>query len=437
MSEAYLMAMPIIIYNLGGEMIYVLCSRLKAQEIPKDKSVKVIHDVVSHLFDKKFIAGINKHKIVAKHQDVRQMFEKLAHSSIMRLNSTSMSKLFELMLMSLKLQILRTRYPEEMFKITLNHLESIRTILTDQDPSGNKDLINDLNECISNFNKDYSQLTPYDYVILKQTLLRFLQGKNVKVSIFIQDNLQSNNSTIYLPMNEKAPPLVNKPGVIKEFDSNGKVTKEDFIELKLSSLYIANSNKNRMANFDTVLGLNIFSNETKPFILGKKVSQQEVAGAPEPVKVDSPPAKDMTKEFGFNNKTEVKKNSDIKESRLFDERKIEKSINAQPEKKPVLSSEQKKIISKSAIKDFNELSELLSVPKSSEAGTFKLDLFGTSKKGVGNQEEEDYIEIEREDNKIKKKFDECFDMDKQNIDNNANEGEDDLLDLMDMATQNK
>lgn len=437
MSEAYLMAMPIIIYNLGGEMIYVLCSRLKAQEIPKDKSVKVIHDVVSHLFDKKFIAGINKHKIVAKHQDVRQMFEKLAHSSIMRLNSTSMSKLFELMLMSLKLQILRTRYPEEMFKITLNHLESIRTILTDQDPSGNKDLINDLNECISNFNKDYSQLTPYDYVILKQTLLRFLQGKNVKVSIFIQDNLQSNNSTIYLPMNEKAPPLVNKPGVIKEFDSNGKVTKEDFIELKLSSLYIANSNKNRMANFDTVLGLNIFSNETKPFILGKKVSQQEVAGAPEPVKVDSPPAKDMTKEFGFNNKTEVKKNSDIKESGLFDERKIEKSINAQPEKKPVLSSEQKKIISKSAIKDFNELSELLSVPKSSEAGTFKLDLFGTSKKGVGNQEEEDYIEIEREDNKIKKKFDECFDMDKQNIDNNANEGEDDLLDLMDMATQNK
>ena len=437
MSEAYLMAMPIIIYNLGGEMIYVLCSRLKAQEIPKDKSVKVIHDVVSHLFDKKFIAGINKHKIVAKHQDVRQMFEKLAHSSIMRLNSTSMSKLFELMLMSLKLQILRTRYPEEMFKITLNHLESIRTILTDQDPSGNKDLINDLNESISNFNKDYSQLTPYDYVILKQTLLRFLQGKNVKVSIFIQDNLQSNNSTIYLPMNEKAPPLVNKPGVIKEFDSNGKVTKEDFIELKLSSLYIANSNKNRMANFDTVLGLNIFSNETKPFILGKKVSQQEVAGAPEPVKVDSPPAKDMTKEFGFNNKTEVKKNSDIKESGLFDERKIEKSINAQPEKKPVLSSEQKKIISKSAIKDFNELSELLSVPKSSEAGTFKLDLFGTSKKGVGNQEEEDYIEIEREDNKIKKKFDECFDMDKQNIDNNANEGEDDLLDLMDMATQNK
>lgn len=421
MSEAYLMAMPIIIYNLGGEMIYVLCSRLKAQEIPKDKSIKVIHDVVSHLFDKKFITGINKHKIVSKHQDVRQMFEKLAHSSIMRLNSTSMSKLFELMLMSLKLQILRTRYPEEMFKITLNHLESIKKILTEQDASGNSSLINDLNDCIANFNKDYSQLTPYDYVILKQTLLRFLQGKNVKVSIFIQDNLQSNNSTIYLPMNEKAPPLVNKPGIIKEYDSNGNIIKENFIELKLSSVYIANSNKNRMANFDTVLGLNIFSNDTKPYIVGKMVIQQEVAGAPEPVKVDSPPAKDMTKEFGFNNKNEQKK--------------IEKSVNSQPEKKTVLSSEQKKIISKSAIKDFNDLSELLSVPKTSEAGTFKLDLFGTSKKGVGNQDEEDYIEIEREDNQIKKKFDECFDIDKQNVDNNANE--DDLLDLMDMATQNK
>ena len=74
MSEAYLMAMPVIIYNLGGEMIYVLCSRLKAQEIPSDKSNKVIHDVVSHLFDRKFLSEINKHRIVSKHQEVRQMF---------------------------------------------------------------------------------------------------------------------------------------------------------------------------------------------------------------------------------------------------------------------------------------------------------------------------------------------------------------------------
>lgn len=54
------MSMPILIYNLGVEMVYVLCSRLKAQQIPIEKSNVVIHDVVDSLFDRKFINEIQK-----------------------------------------------------------------------------------------------------------------------------------------------------------------------------------------------------------------------------------------------------------------------------------------------------------------------------------------------------------------------------------------
>ena len=60
MSSASNMAMPLLITNLGVEMIYVLCSRLKAQNIPTDKSSKVINDVVISLFDKKFMTEIRK-----------------------------------------------------------------------------------------------------------------------------------------------------------------------------------------------------------------------------------------------------------------------------------------------------------------------------------------------------------------------------------------
>jgi hypothetical protein len=35
-------------------------------------------------------------------QSTKQIFEKLAHSSIMKLNATSMQKLFDLMLMGVK-----------------------------------------------------------------------------------------------------------------------------------------------------------------------------------------------------------------------------------------------------------------------------------------------------------------------------------------------
>jgi len=64
MSVAYQMALPILITNLGVEMIYILCSRLKAQNIPLDKSAKVINDVVISLFDKKFMTEIRKKQIV-------------------------------------------------------------------------------------------------------------------------------------------------------------------------------------------------------------------------------------------------------------------------------------------------------------------------------------------------------------------------------------
>lgn len=47
----------------------------------------------------------------------------------MRLNASSMSKLYDLMLMSIKLQLFKMKYPEEMIQITLNHLNSLVDIL--------------------------------------------------------------------------------------------------------------------------------------------------------------------------------------------------------------------------------------------------------------------------------------------------------------------
>ncbi len=44
--------MPMVIINLGGEMMYILDQRLKAQAIPSDKGSKVLNDVARTMFDK-------------------------------------------------------------------------------------------------------------------------------------------------------------------------------------------------------------------------------------------------------------------------------------------------------------------------------------------------------------------------------------------------
>ena len=63
---------------------------------------------------------------------LRAMFDKLAHASIMRLNNNSMDKLYDLMIMSVKHQVLMTRNPRQLVMVTLNHLDAIRDMVTQE-----------------------------------------------------------------------------------------------------------------------------------------------------------------------------------------------------------------------------------------------------------------------------------------------------------------
>jgi len=112
-----------------------------------------------------------------KHAAVRTLFEKLAHSSIMRLNSSSMSKLFDLMLMAFKYQLLKMKYPEELLQITLNHLNSLIEIMTQFNTQPTNELYITVKQEIAYATNTYSKLSSYDYILLKQILFRFFQVK--------------------------------------------------------------------------------------------------------------------------------------------------------------------------------------------------------------------------------------------------------------------
>ena len=436
MSEAYLMSMPVIINCLGGEMIYILCSRLKAQSISEEKSIRVIKDIGNLLFNKKFQNDLYIHKKPNKHQEVKSIFETLAHSSIMRLNSTSMNKLFELMLMTLKLQILRTRYAEEIYQVTLNHFNGVIEIINMIDPT-DTNLINMVKDSMENFINVYRELRPYDYIILKSVILRFLQGKNVKVSIFIQENLQDSNSIIYLPMNEKSPPFTKKLGKVE----NKLLSKDENFQLKLNHCYIENKNEDRMDNFTTDFGKNMFGKESLHFAGRIKIKKPEnikeeekvknkfnkvYDEAPIPISVNSlniinNKEKEKKPENENNNKNktneeENKKSNEIKNSVFLDDYYENKE----------LSEEQKKIISQGNKNDFNLFSSVFAENKNNDDELFEFDLFGSEEKKNEKTKEEDFINIQNKNNNIKNKMNEKF----GSLLKKEEDG-DDLLDLMD------
>ena len=108
-----LLAMPLVMINMGGEMIYILEQRLRAQSISQEKSSKgmkllqqhglgipclltayfaVLADVVACMFNEKFIEELFRPQPVYSQKATRLVFDRLAHSSIMRLNTNSMDK---------------------------------------------------------------------------------------------------------------------------------------------------------------------------------------------------------------------------------------------------------------------------------------------------------------------------------------------------------
>jgi len=443
MSEAYLMSMPVIINCLGGEMIYILCSRLKAQSISQEKSIRVIKDIGNLLYNKKFQNDLYIHKKPNRHQEVKSIFESLAHSSIMRLNATSMNKLFELMLMTLKLQILRTRYPEEIYQITLNHFFGVIEIMQTID-SNDSGLIEIIENAKNNFINIYDKLCPYDYIILKSVILRFLQGKNVKVSIFIQENLQDTNSILYLPMNEISPPFVGKLGVIKNILTN----KEEIFELKLNNCFKENLNNKRMEYFDTEFGKNMFTSNSPHFIGRIKPKNKENQKDEEKDKNDFIIKKDseaITDPLSMiNNNLTIEKEKEKKSDKM--NKKNDNIKNAQNSKKvneiknsvfiddyyenKELSLEQKKIISQGYKNDFNLFSSVFAENENNDDEIFEFDLFGSNENKKEKQKEEDFINIQKKNNNVKNKINEKFGGLLKNDDN-----QDDLLDLMDINTQ--
>eukprot|EP00945_MAST-04E_sp_MAST-4E-sp1_P006119 g6119.t1 len=255
-----LMAMPCLIINMGGEMVYILHQRLAAQSIPKDKSHKVLHDVLKTMYNKKFITALFQPQPVYTNTSVRQVFDRLAHSSIMRLNETSMDKLYDLMTMGYKYQLLTCNGPEHYVQITLNHLDNVRAMLVEESVI---ELVDQAQRLVI---EHYASMTAGTLYQLKQTLLKFFDGRKVKVSIFLQEKVQNMDGTFKIRTGGPVVSGGEKPGTYREYSSSGRVV--NTTPLKQLSYYGENctesSNGDHISDRVCNLGNNMYANEKDP-----------------------------------------------------------------------------------------------------------------------------------------------------------------------------
>ena len=104
------------------------------------------------------------------------------------------------MVMGVKFQIVRVSTPCHMLDVTVEHLEQLKRMCASE--------VTDslLDYCLDSCSKCYGRFTPGDWCLCRQQLLAFFSTRRVRVSIFLQRDLQGQDGTLRL---EHGGPLCN------------------------------------------------------------------------------------------------------------------------------------------------------------------------------------------------------------------------------------
>lgn len=265
--------MPVLVINMGAEMMYILEQRLVAQAITPEKSRRVTREVCGAMLGGAFLDEVFRPQPVYSAASARQLFHRLAHSSIMRLNATSFEKLYDLMTMGFKYQLFRSSEPADVVQVTLNHLDNVRGIV-----SHSPDAVRLVNDAAERVIARYAGMTPHQALKLRRTLFAFMQDRRIKVSLFLQSKQQKANGMIVVSHRGRLPAGGERPGAVRYYGAASAAHPERQSHVALGSA--------EGVEPPAEPGFDLRSAEQRPCGLGQNMyaerERQRKAGAPLP-----------------------------------------------------------------------------------------------------------------------------------------------------------
>ncbi|CAJ0580756.1 unnamed protein product, partial [Mesorhabditis spiculigera] len=251
---------PILLLNMGSEMIYILEQRLKTlQNVGMEKSNKVLQDITFTMLNAKFLDELFKAQDLHSRKTMRHFFEKLAHSSIMRLNESSMDKLYDLITMTVKYQIQTIAMPEQVLTVTINHLDGLRDLMPND-----KELMPLLDNAHAMLMSTYRNCHPWEFQMIRCCLLTFFQETRVKVSILLREKKQLESGHFVLNTSGDGQIDIAKdtepPGTIRYYENGAMVRVTRFPAPDNYNVLPEKENYTlgEMASRSTLLGLNMY-----------------------------------------------------------------------------------------------------------------------------------------------------------------------------------
>eukprot|EP01061_Rhynchopus_euleeides_P028970 TRINITY_DN4729_c0_g2_i1.p1 TRINITY_DN4729_c0_g2~~TRINITY_DN4729_c0_g2_i1.p1 ORF type:complete len:307 (+),score=103.41 TRINITY_DN4729_c0_g2_i1:642-1562(+) len=133
----------------------------------------------------------------------------------MKLSTDSMDKLFDLVVMGVKYQVMSVQHPCELIDVTLNHIDYIAKL--GKQSSTTADAMEKGRTAFVEFARN---LRASEYAQVRQALLDFSIRKRVKVSLFLQEKMQHHDGRFVINAGGPLPneETVKTPGSIRYED---------------------------------------------------------------------------------------------------------------------------------------------------------------------------------------------------------------------------
>ena len=97
----------------------------------RNLSLAVLNDTLSTMLNRKFVCEMFTPGGLSTQATLKSLMEKIVHGSIMRLGQESLDKLFDLMIMSVKLQVFSVTQASSLLTMTQTHIASWTSLTND------------------------------------------------------------------------------------------------------------------------------------------------------------------------------------------------------------------------------------------------------------------------------------------------------------------
>lgn len=155
------------------------------------------------------------------------------------------------MTMGVKYQIITCKSPQQYLQTTLNHLDSVIDMVKSESVTSLVQI------AISKTVQTYSTLSSGNWMLLEQVVFSFYQGKKIKVSLFLQQNLQTVHGVLILNNKGSLPYGTERPGVIRYYEDHQLLRSEAF-STELADLCYESTD---VIDSSSRLGMNMYSKQ--------------------------------------------------------------------------------------------------------------------------------------------------------------------------------